>query len=100
VRKRDNSRYYDQSDIKRIALLVTYNAREAGRTTPNMADIDAALNDVLPTAEHGLFVHPGAPKTTLKRSRKAVAKPLPSPRNRINTLPIPNRETRPLLVGG
>jgi hypothetical protein len=63
------------SDIERIALLVNYKARAAGRTIPSMADIDAALNDVLPTAERARLEKPLSNK---KRLPGASAGPLQS----------------------
>lgn len=38
------------SDIEKIATLAKDNAQEAGRLTPKLADIEAAMADVLPPA--------------------------------------------------
>jgi hypothetical protein len=86
------------SDIEKIATLAKDNAREQGRNRPKFADIEAAIADVLPTAAPIQPAQKVRPKTPMQRPCKRVAPALPTRRNSFETLPIPNRETRPLGV--
>jgi hypothetical protein len=57
------------SDIEKIATLAYDNAKEAGRTVPTLADIKAAIADVLPPA----------PAPMVRAECRAVASPLQGP---------------------
>ncbi len=91
------------SDIEKIATLAKDNASENGREVPNLADVKAAMTDVLPT--------PNAPRPTqrqpltIKPSPTPVqppctrsAEPMQSGRNTFETLPENRRETRPVAL--
>lgn len=87
------------SDIEKIATLAKDNARENGRKLPILADIKAAIADVLPTPATPAQSAPSAPsERSLKPIGKRVATPLQSPRRSLPMLPQTRRETRPLAT--
>lgn len=90
------------SDIGKIALLAKDNAQEAGRKLPILADIEAAMADVLPTPKQSAIaetaVSNNGAKLTRRRRCKASAKPLQPSRTSVETLPIPTREKRPEMI--
>jgi hypothetical protein len=67
------------SDVKRIALLSRDNAREAGRKVPVLADIEAAISDVLPTVNRSQLVDQPNGKRPIQKRCRPAAKPLPHP---------------------
>lgn len=85
------------SDIEKIATLAKDDAREHGRTMPILADIKAAIADVLPTADPTLKSPPMKPsdlpgKTVSKRN----ATPLQPDSARSLTLPQNRRQMQPV----
>jgi hypothetical protein len=83
------------SDIEKIATLAKDNAREHSRNRPALADIEAAISDVLPTVLE--TVAPASPrkmpsKPVIHPPCKAAAEALPMPRRGLETL---NRDRFP-----
>jgi AAA domain len=71
------------SDIEKIAALANDNARERARCRPILADIEAAIADVLPT----ICQTSTAPqKRSIRRPCKPSAEPLLTPRRGLETL--------------
>jgi hypothetical protein len=78
------------SDIEKIATLAKDNAREHSRNRPVLADIEAAISDVLPTVLETVAA-PASPrkvpsKPVMQPPCKAVAEALPMPRRGLETL--------------
>jgi len=91
------------SDIAKIARHALDNARENGRKLPLLADINAAMADVLP------IVHAQQPQipvpvtrraAPLQRPRKPTAAPLPERSIRPTSDSFSRRETQPLTLSG
>jgi hypothetical protein len=85
------------SDIEKIATLAKDNAREHGRKLPVLADIKAAIADVLPIPAPALKTAPTAPASLPRQSvGKRNATPLQSATERPFTLPQNRREMQPV----
>jgi len=83
------------SDIRKIAVLAYDNAQEAGHKVPMLADIEAAMAEVLPTTR--------GPEADGQRARNVrpcspLATPMQKPRKRSEPLRIPSRETQPVMM--
>jgi hypothetical protein len=86
------------SDIGKIALLAKDNAGEAGRKTPNLADVDSAMADVLPTVRSTPRAMAGAAAAEPKhRPCNGSAMKLRPARRVPEPLPIPSRDT-PVMI--
>jgi hypothetical protein len=83
------------SDFEKIAALAKDNAREHGRKLPLLADIKAAMSDVLPTAESASIEDQGAPRRNLRRPRKASAPTLQPRAQNGSEAPVLDICTRP-----
>jgi hypothetical protein len=86
------------SDIEKIATLAKDNAREHGRKRATLADIEAAIADVLSTIKTALPTQKTLSKPSIQKPCKRLAQALPTRCNNVKPWPIPNRETQPLEV--
>jgi hypothetical protein len=88
------------SDIEKIATLAKDNAREQDRKQPTLADIKAAIADVLPFALAPIDDRPSKPrqKQPVQRPCKRPAAPLQPSRIDSENLPQFSRETRPVML--
>ena len=87
------------SDIEKIATLSKDNALEHSRSRPVLADIEAAISDVLPSVRETVAA-PTSPrkvpsKSVIRPPCKAAAEALPMPRRGLETL---NRDRLPWPV--
>jgi hypothetical protein len=88
------------SDIEKIATLAKDNAREQDRKQPTLADIEAAMADVLPFAPAPINDRPATPgpNQPIQRPCKRPANPLQPARIGSETLPQFSREIRPVML--